>query len=188
VGRAHYSRRDQGRCGPREVALHVKRHPPGLASQRAANQIRTSGVRTWLPRRIPAPAGRLPAHPRPGVGRHPNPPISGKSESDEPTPSSSWRGPRNPLALPPTRRQPARCARSVTSWRGGELDFICSCAIVVRRALVEQNCELDEDAARVLRRCISDELAGQIERIDLLLRDRPENDLDSNGSDARVQP
>ena len=87
-------------------------------------------------------------------------------------------------ARPSPDTTPAGTLRKIRN----ELDFICSCAIVVRRALVEQNCELDEDAARVLKRCISDELAGQIERIDLLLRDRPENDLDSNGSDARVQP
>jgi len=69
-----------------------------------------------------------------------------------------------------------------------EQDFICSCAIVVRRALIEQNCELDEDAARVLKWCVSDELAGQIERIDVLLWDFPQDNSNTGDNDARVQP
>jgi len=68
-----------------------------------------------------------------------------------------------------------------------ELDFICSCAIVVRRALVEQNCELDEDAARVLKRCVSDELAGQIELIDVLLEDSPDDKLSTDDIETRSQ-
>jgi hypothetical protein len=68
-----------------------------------------------------------------------------------------------------------------------ELDFICSCAIVVRRALIEQNCELDEDAARVLKRCVSDELAGQIERIDVLLGDSPNDKLSTGDDQTRSQ-
>ena len=83
----------------------MKRRPPGLSSRRAANQIRTSGVRTWLLRRIPALEGRPPVHPRPGVGRHPNPQKPGRSESDEPTPFSSWRGSLNPLAPSPDTTQ-----------------------------------------------------------------------------------
>ena len=62
-------------------------------------------------------------------------------------------------ARPSPDAAPAGTLRKIRN----ELDFICSCAIVVRRALIEQNCELDEDAARVLKRCVSDELAGQIE-------------------------
>ena len=57
-----------------------------------------------------------------------------------------------------------------------KLDLVCSCAIVLEHALMEQNCELDEDAARVLKLCIGDELDRQIERIDLLLGDPPRDD------------
>ena len=55
---------------------------------------------------------------------------------------------------------------------------------MVRRALIEQNCELDEDAARVLKRCVSDELAGQIERINVLLGDFPRDNSKTDDNDA----
>lgn len=47
--------------------------------------------------------------------------------------------------------------------------LICSTAIVVAHALREQNVELDDDAADVLRRHVGDELQEQIEGIDSLL-------------------
>jgi hypothetical protein len=49
------------------------------------------------------------------------------------------------------------------------LELIQSSAIVVAHALREQNVELDEDAADVLRRQVSDVLQDQIETIDSLL-------------------
>ena len=91
-------------------------------------------------------------------------------------------------ATEPARPSPDAAPAGTLRKIRNELDFICSCAIVVRRALIEQNCELDEDAARVLKRCVSDELAGQIERIDVLLGDCPQDDLDSYGSDVRGEP
>jgi hypothetical protein len=50
-----------------------------------------------------------------------------------------------------------------------KLELIQSSAIVVAHALREQNVELDDDAADVLRRHVSDELQDQIEGIDSLL-------------------
>ena len=49
------------------------------------------------------------------------------------------------------------------------LELIQSTAIVVAHALREQNVQLDDDAADVLRRHVSDELQDQIEGIDSLL-------------------
>jgi hypothetical protein len=49
------------------------------------------------------------------------------------------------------------------------LELIQSTVIVVAHALREQNVELDDDAADVLRRHVSDELQEQIEGIDSLL-------------------
>jgi hypothetical protein len=57
-----------------------------------------------------------------------------------------------------------------------QLDLACSCAIVVAHALTEQNVELDDDAALVLRRHVSDPLYKQVLRIDRLLGDRPDDD------------
>jgi hypothetical protein len=50
-----------------------------------------------------------------------------------------------------------------------KLELILSVAIVVAHALREQNVQLDDDAADVLRRHVSDELQEQIEGIDSLL-------------------
>jgi hypothetical protein len=61
-----------------------------------------------------------------------------------------------------------------------DLKVACSCAIVVQHALMQQNCELDSDAARVLKRCVGDELDRQIERIDLLLGNVPHEDQAEN--------
>jgi hypothetical protein len=49
------------------------------------------------------------------------------------------------------------------------LKLIQSAAIVVAHALREQNVELDDDAADVLRRHVSDSLQDQIETIDSLI-------------------
>jgi hypothetical protein len=57
-----------------------------------------------------------------------------------------------------------------------QLDLACSCAIVVAHALTEQNVELDDDAALVLRRHVSNPLYDQVLRIDRLLGDRADDD------------
>lgn len=62
-----------------------------------------------------------------------------------------------------------------------KLDLVCSCAIVVEHALMEQNCELDGDAARVLKRCVGDELDRQIERINHLLGTHHRDNADEAG-------
>ena len=50
----------------------------------------------------------------------------------------------------------------------GKLEIIRGCATVVARALQEQNCELDEDAALVLRHHVTDALTDQMIAIGLL--------------------
>jgi hypothetical protein len=50
-----------------------------------------------------------------------------------------------------------------------KLELICSCAIVVEHALLEQNALLDDDAARVLKCYVGDELAALMAGIDSLL-------------------
>jgi hypothetical protein len=50
------------------------------------------------------------------------------------------------------------------------LEVIRSSVVVVARALREQNCEIDDDAARVLVRHVTDGLAEQMGQIGLLIR------------------
>ena len=45
-----------------------------------------------------------------------------------------------------------------------------SAVVVVVAALKQQNCELDEDVARVLQRSVADRLQDQIERLETLMR------------------
>ena len=45
-----------------------------------------------------------------------------------------------------------------------------SAVVVVVAALRQQNCELDEDVARVLQRSVADRLQDQIERLETLMR------------------
>lgn len=61
-----------------------------------------------------------------------------------------------------------------------QLDLAHACAIIVEHALLEQNVELDHDAALVLKRCVGDELDRQIERIDILLGNRDPSEKDAN--------
>jgi hypothetical protein len=49
------------------------------------------------------------------------------------------------------------------------LELIRSSVVVVARALMEQNCEVDDDAARVLRHHVTDALTDQMVRIGLLI-------------------
>jgi hypothetical protein len=62
------------------------------------------------------------------------------------------------------------------------LDLICSTAIVVAHALREQNVGLDDDVADVLRRHVSDELFGQIQKINRLLGDDDDGDDEDGGA------
>jgi hypothetical protein len=61
------------------------------------------------------------------------------------------------------------------------LELIQSSVIVVSHALREQNCELDDDADRVLTRHVSDALMDQIESIDSLLGESPRDDSEEDG-------
>jgi hypothetical protein len=49
------------------------------------------------------------------------------------------------------------------------LELIRSAVVVVARALMEQNCELDDDAARVLRHHVTDSLTDQMVQISLII-------------------
>ena len=129
------------------------------------------------------PARRAPAR-TPKARRKPAQPSEVRQERERRADAVLKLARASEPARPSPDAAPAGALRKIRD----ELDFICSCAIVVRRALIEQNCELDEDAARVLKRCVSDELAGQIERIDVLLGDFPRDNSDTDDNDARVQP
>jgi hypothetical protein len=74
--------------------------------------------------------------------------------------------------LIPTEAVPATALRQIRE----KLGLICSCAVVVEHALSEQNCELDDDAALVLKRHVGDALFDQILSIDRLLGDSPGED------------
>jgi hypothetical protein len=48
-----------------------------------------------------------------------------------------------------------------------------SAVVVAVAALKQQNCELDEDIARVLQRSVADRIQDQIERVESLMRSTP---------------
>ena len=48
-----------------------------------------------------------------------------------------------------------------------------SAVVVAVAALKQQNCELDEDVARVLQRSVADRLQDQIERLETLMHAAP---------------
>jgi hypothetical protein len=48
-----------------------------------------------------------------------------------------------------------------------------SAVVVAVAALRQQNCELDEDVARVLQRSVADRIQDQIERLEALMRAAP---------------
>jgi hypothetical protein len=50
------------------------------------------------------------------------------------------------------------------------LEVIRSAAIVAAHALMEQNCELDDDVARVFTRHVGDALTEQMRRIGLMIQ------------------
>jgi hypothetical protein len=54
-----------------------------------------------------------------------------------------------------------------------QLRQVQSTVVVVVAALRQQNCELDEDVARVLQRSVADRLQDQIERLETLMRAAP---------------
>jgi hypothetical protein len=56
-----------------------------------------------------------------------------------------------------------------------KLEGVLSAVIVVQHALMENNCEIDDDAADVLR-ISSDELDRQIEQIEILLGELPRDE------------
>ena len=62
-----------------------------------------------------------------------------------------------------------------------KLEGVLSAVIVVQHALMENNCEIDDDAADVLR-ISSDELDRQIEQIEILLGELPRDErVDDEG-------
>jgi hypothetical protein len=63
-----------------------------------------------------------------------------------------------------------------------QLDLICSCVIVVRHALAEQNVVLDRDAALILQWHASDPLYVLGQRIDALLGNAPGDDQEEGRS------
>jgi len=51
-----------------------------------------------------------------------------------------------------------------------QLRQVQSAVVVAVAALRQQNCELDEDVARVLQRSVADRIQDQIERLETLMR------------------
>lgn len=90
------------------------------------------------------------------------------------------KAPRKSSKDGPSRR--ARCLASATDEVfvtrdeldriARRLDIVVSSVVVCRLALTGQNAERDQDIAEVLRWCITDELARQVERIDQLTHSR----------------
>jgi hypothetical protein len=66
--------------------------------------------------------------------------------------------------------------RSIRSQLGEvalHLRHVQSAVVVAVAALKQQNCELDEDIARVLQRSVADRIQDQIERVEALMRSAP---------------
>ena len=53
------------------------------------------------------------------------------------------------------------------------LRAVQSAVVVAVAALMQQNCELDEDIATVLQRSVADRIHDQIERIEAMMRSAP---------------
>ena len=89
----------------------------------------------------------------------------------KPAPSKLRTTPKGPDISPPQVVREIDDGLAATELRAlrRRLELICSCAIVVEHALLEQNALLDDDAARVLKRHVGDELASLIAGIDSLL-------------------
>ena len=64
-----------------------------------------------------------------------------------------------------TRSMRAQLGEVVTHLRQ-----VQSAVVVAVAALRQQNCELDEDVAKVLQRSVADRIQDQIERIEALMR------------------
>ena len=67
-----------------------------------------------------------------------------------------------------TRSMRAQLGEVVTHLRQ-----VQSAVVVAVAALRQQNCELDEDVAKVLQRSVADRIQDQIERIEALMRSAP---------------
>jgi hypothetical protein len=67
-----------------------------------------------------------------------------------------------------TRSMRAQLAEVVTHLRQ-----VQSAVVVAVAALRQQNCELDEDVAKVLQRSVADRIQDQIERLETLMGSAP---------------
>jgi hypothetical protein len=117
-----------------------------------------------------------------GTAHKPKSTRASRGRSDR----SSPKPPRAPSRVPRATRlvtgKPADRAAAVGAPAGDSppagalqriqyrLELIRSSVVVVAHALKEQSCELDEDAARVLRYHVTDALTDQMVQIGLLIR------------------
>lgn len=82
---------------------------------------------------------------------------------------STARKRRSVKSLPRFRRKPSHRNADLQKIRD-RLELVRSSVVVVARALQQQNCETDDDAARVLRHHVTDALTEQVAQIGLLIR------------------
>jgi hypothetical protein len=68
-----------------------------------------------------------------------------------------------------------RTIRSQLEEVAAQLRQVQSAVVVAVAALKQQNCELDEDIATVLKRSVADRIEDQIERLELLARSLPKS-------------
>ena len=117
------------------------------------------------------------------TGGEPPPPQSSGRRLDGLSGASAHRQPKPPLL---TERRPGGATEVLQGLRGlaheadlgrirSKLEGVLSTVIVVQHALMENNCEIDDDAADVLR-ISSDELDRQIEQIEILLGELPRDE------------
>ena len=115
-------------------------------------------------------------------GRPPSPKTSGR-RLDGLTGASAHCSPKDPHTA---ERHPGSATEALHELRGvaheadlrrihSKLEGVLSAVIVVQHALIENNCEIDDEAADVLRSS-SDDLDRQIEQIEILLGELPRDE------------
>src|SRR6185312_992964 len=116
--------------------------------------------------------------------------LSGRSGGNRPRTHPPPKPRRKPAPKTPPKVGAADAAPyrvngvAATALRGirKDIELILSHVIVVEHALLEQNVELDDDAALVLRAHVGDPLQGEIEAIGRLLGEDEEVDENDGGA------
>ncbi len=103
-----------------------------------------------------------------GTAHNPKSTRARRERSDRTSPKTS-RKPSGTAAVDSIRTTNDDAPAAALQRIQDRLELIRSSVIVVAHALMAQNCELDDDAARVLRHHVTDALTEQVAQLGLLL-------------------